>query len=64
MNLYLITNDEADYDEYKGWVIAAKDRRSAEKLLDRNLHSEHKVKKIGVTHYKKEGVILSDFNAG
>jgi len=78
MNIYLITMDEVDYDEYRGFVVAAnteqevKDlcRISKEKnetkfpdnLYESNIES---ITIVGTTDkYDKPEIILSDYHAG
>ena len=69
MNIYLIERADSNfgYDEYYGFVIGAKDKRQARKMIkqaDEREKAKWKITKIGITHYKKPRVFQSDFNAG
>jgi hypothetical protein len=76
MNIYLVERSECDYDEFSGFVVAAKTAEDALAFLDREYrvsyeysewpnHGEKTAEPIGTTDkYDETTVILGSYNAG
>ena len=78
MNIYLVTRSEHGYDEYDGFVVAAKTQEEALTLLEKRYNpdkkynysswpdeGDKKAEHIGITDtFTEPTEILSSFNAG
>jgi len=78
MNIYLLTrnsNKELDWDEYRGFVLSAKDLKGVKDLIDPFLEendwsgrginiTDFNVELIGYKIDSKSEIILCDFNQG
>lgn len=76
MNLYLVERSEHDYDEYDGFVVAAKSSKAALRYLEGMYNSKYlycsswpnegkkTAKLIGTTDkYTETTIVLESFNA-
>ena len=73
MNIYTIIFDSYDWDQYIGFVIAAKSEQGVLDVIQKELgrylsaipiERGYNMKKIGNTHYRKPKILFESFNAG
>lgn len=74
MNIYLVTREDADYDQYRGFVVAAKSKVALRAVIDGETSKSTSrtgawdkvtIQRVGsAARGVGPGILLSDFRAG
>lgn len=67
MNIYHITLNNWDYDQYDSFVVIAEDEDHAKELIANIISIDQKIEEIsciGIANSSISEIVLSSFNAG